>query len=270
MNWVDPYNYSENEMLLSNTNNVWSKGYWTENSGDIVLRGMAATDTFKPTDSENFQVYLFSEMFEQGFALRSFMKEGQNAYDFHVYQVYTEDNPSGQSRKYVLKCCELPKSDQINFPKYHIWSNAGYPDMQIVISTQYPPIRHLFKESGLWNIVIYWYYKNPEKRGDKGDPGPTGPVGPIGPQGPQGPGGLPGEPGKTGPIGPTGPRGPPGEKGPVGPRGSVGPRGATGNTGPMGPQGPQGPKGPPGPPGPPGPGTGTKDRCIPVSFLRFK
>lgn len=251
MPWVDPYHYSENEMLLSNTIATWEEGYWTEDSGNIVLRGMAATKTFKPTEQTSFRVFTFSEMFTHGFNLRSFMKEGQNGYDFHVYQVYTEDNPDGQSRKYVLKAAEMPFTDQINTPKFHIWSEAGFPDLQVVINAEYPSIRHMFKESGLWNIVIYWYYKNPEKRGDKGDPGPTGPVGPIGPHGPQGPGGLPGQPGQTGPIGPTGPRGPPGDRGPGGPPGPVGPRG------------PQGPQGPPGP----GPGplpTPAEPSCIPI------
>lgn len=273
--WIDPFNYSENEMLTTNSPNYWAKGYWTKNSGDIVERGMCATEAFLPTDNTNFQAFQFSTMIEPGFNLRSFMKAGQNAYEFHVYQVYTEDNPNAQSQKYVLKCSEVPKSNQTDYPKYHIWSNAGFPDMDIVVNTEYPPIRHLFKQSGVWNIVIYWYYLNPERKGDKGDPGPTGPVGPRGPEGPQGPGGLPGEPGKPGPIGPTGPRGPPGEKGSVGPRGPVGPRGAKGEPGaegprgPMGPMGPMGPRGPPGPPGPPGPGNRFKEPCLLVSFSSF-
>lgn len=299
---VDFYNYNEGQMLMANDTNWWKPGRWQEKDiNGVVMKGMIASDVIKPTNKEAFTTINFNKICGDdgtgwdNFTVRMIMDKSFNGYEFHFYAVFTEANPPGMVQKVKYKCCEIPPSDQINFPKWSMTTLGGVPDIKIVFNTQFPPIEHMFSQNSGWNILGYWYLMNPEKKGDKGDVGPRGPQGypgergPIGPQGPEGPRGLTGA---TGPQGPRGERGlqgrdgPPGDKGNKGDRGDPGPTGPTGPPGspghdgavgprgpigPAGPQGPPGPKGPPGPPGPPGPAKKMKaDRCFsPVSSFFF-
>lgn len=265
MTLIDKYNYCESTMLTANDPYYWKKGYWVKaDTSNIIMRGMAVSDSIAPQDSQHFVTKKFSEMIEDGFSIRSFLKDF-NFYKFNIYAVYNEDNPNAQTRKYSVKCAEVPRTNQTDYPKWNFVSEAGFPDIEIIISTEYPPIQHFAKETGAWYIVVYWYLYNPEKKGDKGDEGPQGP------RGPRGEIGYPGEKGDKGDRGPEGPQGPVGPEGPIGhtgPPGQQGPRGPVGPIGPQGPQGPQGPEGPPGPPGPPGPFKQKTNDCIfPVSLF---
>lgn len=299
---VDFYDYNEGQMLLANDTNWWKPGRWQKKDANgVVMRGMIASDIFKPTNKEAFITVKFDKICGDdgtgwdNFTVKMIMEKGFNGYHFNFYAVYTEANPPGMVQKVKYKCCEVPPSDQINFPKWSMTTMGGIPEITIVFNTQFPPIEHMFSQNSGWNIVGYWYLMNPEKKGDKGDvgprgpqgiPGEQGPIGPIGPEGPRGPigpegprgeRGLQGRDGPPGDKGNKGDRGDPGPTGPTGPPGSPGHDGAVGPRGPIGPVGPQGPQGPRGPPGPPGPGPGPtpskrkRDQCIsPVSYFFFK
>lgn len=254
-NLVDFYDYRESKMVQANDPRRWTSGYWLDRV-PLVRRGMIASDAWFATDKTNFKSILFSELCGKDqygvpeFDMRMFMQypNDNNSYIFNFYAVYVENNPPAQANKYVLKIPETPHSDSVNFPKWHMAAEAGYPDIRFVIDLTRAPIKHFDPKDGSWNIVGYFYLVDPLfRKGDKGDPGPTGPQGPEGPRGPSGP---QGEKGNQGPAGPVGP------KGPVGPQGPIGPRGPTG------------PVGPPGPPGP-GNGGGYKEPCIPVSISFF-
>lgn len=280
---TDFYNYNEGEMLLANDTNWWKPGVWQErDSNGTVMKGMIASDVYKPTNKEAFITVDFNKICGDdgtgwpNFSIKHIMEHGFNGYVFHFYVVYTEANPPGMVQKVKYKCAEIPSSDQINFPKWEMTTMGGIPDIKIVFNTQFPPIEHMFSQNSAWNVVGYWYLQNPSKRGDKGDPGPTGPRGPQGPIGYVGPKGPQGDKGDPGPEGPIGPRGPTGRQGPAGPqgdRGMRGQRGLAGKDGPVGPRGPEGPRGPRGWPGPPGPGPGPapkhKDSCIPVDVSNY-
>lgn len=302
---VDFYNYNEGQMLIANDTNWWKPGRWQKkDTNGVVMRGMIASDVYKPTTKTNFATVKFNKICGDdgtgwdNFSVKDIMEKSINGYVFHFYAVYTEANPPGMVQKVKYKCSEIPASDQLNYPKWSMTTMGGIPDITIVFDTQFPPIEHMFSQNSGWNVIGYWYLMNPEKKGDKGDEGPqgprgprgeigypgrtghtgrTGPAGPAGPEGPRGERGLQGRDGPPGDKGDKGDRGDPGPTGPTGPRGLPGHDGAVGPRGPIGPAGPAGPRGPPGPPGPPGPGPGpspvtSKERCIPipVSSLHLK